>query len=98
MRLEVNGETKKGVDQVRINVRVEDPWGTVNGLVILAKDGWHYDKYDTIVESERAKSGGVGSGDPTGKQVRISCNGPMRLTRLEWEELRDAIDAELDDL
>jgi nitrogen fixation protein len=91
MNLSVEAENKKGVEQVRIKVSTDE----AQGIVIVAENGWHFDQYDTCVDSERSSRVRDKS---TGNQIRISSNAPLRMTREEWYELRDAIDAELEDL
>lgn len=91
VRIDVEAETKKGIDQVRIKaIQSESVF-----LALVAEDGWHYDKYDTVVDEARYSSF---SHNPRGKQVRLSGNGVLRLTKAEWEQLRDMIDSELADL
>ncbi len=91
MRIEVFEETKRGTYQRRIKVEHE---GT-QGIVMVAKDGWEYG--NTFGEDTRKGDQWHAEGS-RGNQVRLSLNSPLRMTRDEWEKLRDAIDEELSDL
>ena len=57
------------------------------GLVIVAKDGWNYKEYDC-----RGGQPNRPYADSRGMQVRISMNGPLKLTMEEWKRLNAYID------
>lgn len=88
----------KGKDGDRIEVRKS--FDECQILIFIAKDGWVYSNKGETIEPEyrsyidaHGKENKYVSNRPTkGKNVRISMNGPLKLSFLEWQELADVIE------
>lgn len=89
MNITSSPETKKGNEQIRIKASTQ----MCQVVAIVAEDGWEYDQYDGRSDSPSLKRWAKIS---DGLQVRISMNGPLRLTAEEWYEFSKAIDDALE--
>jgi hypothetical protein len=78
---------KENYPQVELNV---DHQGT-QALVIAGADGWNYKPYDC--RGGRQQPGWhQGHGDSRSMNIRISMNGPLKMTYAEWRALVDAVE------
>lgn len=94
-RITRRNDDKHGARQERIAVMSH----MCQVVVMVARDGWNYDMYDHRSDATRYKKTDYATRNPSdGKHVRISMNGPLRMTYAEWCELRDKIDEAYSDV
>lgn len=80
---------KKWGNQIKLNL---DHGGT-QGIMLLALDGWDLSKYEN-----RAGGPNHWNHPTTGLQVRFSINGPLKMTKAEWDQFVARVEEEYQNL
>lgn len=79
----------------QMEIRVSDGIGS-QVLIVVAVDGWNlkdqsHDARNPTPTPWNTRQG-ISPPNSTGKQIRVSMNGPLMLTLPEWKELNEVID------
>jgi len=76
-------EIKKKGSQIELR----KAFNGANLLIIISKDGWNYGK----IESRNSSNSWQNT---KGFDIRISANGPVWLTKSDWDEIKNLVDSE----
>ena len=81
MKIDTTYEIKNKYEQARI--KIDTPMCQV--VIIVGLDGWNYNSSDNRVPNRWGQSS-------LGQNVRMSMNGPLKLTMSEWQGVNAAVE------